>query len=148
MIVVRREEYDMENYDSKILGERIKSRRKELRMSQEELGSRIGFTKSSISRIEHGDRAVSFENINKIASVLEVDQKWLLGWTDEVQFSRDQLAHHVLDILENMQVGITKEDPLLSRLMGYINLMNDSQKQSLIDYAEFISANKKDPDQS
>jgi hypothetical protein len=77
-----------------------------------------------------------------------VDQKWLLGWTDEVQFSRDQLAHHVLDLLENMQAGITKEDPLLSRLMGYINLMNDSQKQSLIDYAEFISANKKDPNQS
>lgn len=139
----------MENYDSKILGERIKSRRKELRMSQEELGNRIGFTKSSISRIEHGDRAVSFENINKIASVLEVDQKWLLGWTDEVQFSRDQLAHHVLDLLENMQVGITKEDPLLSRLMGYINLMNDAQKKELVNYAEYISAQtKKDPDQS
>lgn len=139
----------MENYDSKILGNRIKSRRKELKMSQEELGNRIGFTKSSISRIEHGDRAVSFENINKIASVLEVDQKWLLGWTDEVQFSRDQLAHHVLDLLENMQADVTKKDPLLSRLMGYINLMNDSQKRRLIDYAEFISAKtKKDPDQS
>ena len=139
----------MENYDSKILGERIKSRRKELRMSQEELGNRIGFTKSSISRIEHGDRTVSFENINKIASVLEVDQKWLLGWTDEVQFSRDQLAHHVLDILENMQADVTKKDPQLSILMGYINQMNDSQKQRLIDYAEYISARtKKDPDQS
>ena len=139
----------MENYDSKILGERIKSRRKELRMSQEELGNRIGFTKSSISRIEHGDRAVSFENINKIASVLEVDQKWLLGWTDEVQFSRDQLAHHVLNVLENMQVDITKKDPQLARLMEYINLMNDLQKQELINYAEFISTQtKKDPDQS
>ena len=139
----------MENYDSKILGERIKSRRKELRMSQEELGNRIGFTKSSISRIEHGDRTVSFENINKIATVLEVDQKWLLGWTDEVQFSRDQLAHHVLDILENMQADVTKKDPQLSILMGYINQMNDSQKQRLIDYAEYISSKtKKDPDQS
>lgn len=139
----------MENYDAKILGERIKSRRKELRMSQEELGNRIGFTKSSISRIEHGDRAVSFENINKIASVLEVDQKWLLGWTNEVQFSRDQLAHHVLDLLENMQVDITKKDPQLARLMEYINLMNDAQKKELINYAEYISAQtKKDPDQS
>ena len=138
----------MENYDLKILGERIKSRRKELRMSQEELGNRIGFTKSSISRIEHGDRTVSFENINKIASVLEVDQKWLLGWTDEVQFSRDQLAHHVLDLLENMQADITKKDPQLARLMEYMNQMNDLQKQELINYAEFISVNKKDPDQS
>lgn len=139
----------MENYDSKVLGSRIKSRRKELRMSQEELGNRIGFTKSSISRIEHGDRAVSFENINKIAAVLEVDQKWLLGWTDEVQFSRDQLAHHVLDILENMQVSVEKEDPVLARLMEYTNLMNDEQKRELVRYAEFISAKtKKDPDQS
>lgn len=139
----------MENYDSKILGDRIKSRRKELRMSQEELGNRIGFTKSSISRIEHGDRVVSIENINKIASVLEVDQKWLLGWTDEVQFSRDQLAHHVLDILENMQADVTKKDPQLARLMEYMNQMNDSQKRELINYAKFISAQtKKDPDQS
>lgn len=139
----------MENYDSKILGDRIKSRRKELRMSQEELGNRIGFTKSSISRIEHGDRVVSIENINKIASVLEVDQKWLLGWTDEVQFSRDQLAHHVLDILENMQADVTKKDPQLARLMEYMNQMNDSQKRELINYAEYISAQtKKDPDQS
>ncbi len=139
----------MENYDSKILGERIKSRRKELRITQKELGDRIGFTKSSISRIEHGSRVVSIENINKIASVLEVDQKWLLGWTDEVQFSRDQLAHHVLNVLENMQVSIEKEDPTLARLMKYVNLMNDSQKQKLIDYAEYISERtKKDPDQS
>ena len=139
----------MENYDSKILGERIKSRRKELRITQKELGDRIGFTKSSISRIEHGSRVVSIENINKIAAVLEVDQKWLLGWTDEVQFSRNQLANHVLSVLENMQVEVTEKDPQLARLMEYINLMNDDQKQKLIDYAEFISVKtKKDPDQS
>lgn len=139
----------MENYDSKILGERIKSRRKELRITQKELGDRIGFTKSSISRIEHGSRVVSIENINKIAAVLEVDQKWLLGWTDEVQFSRDQLAHHVLDILENMQANVEKEDPQTAILMEYINVMNDRQKQRLIEYAEFISAKtKNDPDQS
>lgn len=138
----------MENYDSKILGERIKSRRKELKITQKELGDRIGFTKSSISRIEHGSRVVSIENINKIASVLEVDQKWLLGWTDEVQFSRDQLAHHVLNLLENMQANVEKEDPTLARLMEHVNLMSDSQKRELIRYAEYMIRTKKDPDQS
>lgn len=138
----------MENYDSKILGERIKSRRKELRITQKELGDKIGFTKSSISRIEHGSRVVSIENINKIASVLEVDQKWLLGWTDEVQFSRDQLAHHVLSVLENMQVSVEKEDPQTATLMEYVNKMNERQRQRLIDYAEYLAKTKKDPDQS
>lgn len=131
------------------IGNRIKDRRKELKMSQKDLGNMVGLTAATISRIEDGSRKLTQENITKFTQALEVSPDWLMGWNDQPQISRIQLAQHVLNVLENMQVSVEKEDPLLSRLMGYINQMNDSQKQRLIDYAEYISSKiKKDPDQS
>ncbi len=131
------------------IGNRIKDRRKELKMSQKDLGNMVGLTSATISRIEDGSRTLTQENITKFTQALEVSPDWLMGWSDQPQISRIQLAQHVLSVLENMQVTVEKEDPMLARLMGYINLMNDDQKQKLIDYAEFISERtKKDPDQS
>ncbi len=118
-------------------------------MSQKDLGNMVGLTAATISRIEDGSRTLTQENITKFTKALEVSPEWLMGWNDQLQISRMQLAQHVLNVLENMQVDITKKDPQLARLMEYINLMNDSQKQKLIDYAEFISAKtKNDPDQT
>lgn len=131
------------------IGNRIKDRRKELKMSQKDLGNMVGLTAATISRIEDGSRTLTQENITKFTQALEVSPDWLMGWSDQPQISRIQLAQHVLSVLENMQVEVTEKDPMLARLMEYINLMNDDQKQKLIDYAEFISVKiKKDPDQS
>ena len=131
------------------IGNRIKDRRKELKMSQKDLGNMVGLTAATISRIEDGSRKLTQENITKFTQALEVSPDWLMGWNDQPQISRIQLAQHVLNVLENMQVSVEKEDPMLARLMEYMNQMNDSQKQRLIDYAEYISARtKKDPDQS
>ena len=129
------------------IGNRIKDRRKELKMSQKDLGNMVGLTAATISRIEDGSRKLTQENITKFTQALEVSPDWLMGWNDQPQISRIQLAQHVLNVLENMQVSVEKEDPMLARLMEYMNQMNDSQKQRLIDYAEYISARtKKDPD--
>ena len=131
------------------IGNRIKDRRKELKMSQKDLGNMVGLTAATISRIEDVSRKLTQENITKFTQALEVSPDWLMGWNDQPQISRIQLAQHVLNVLENMQVSVEKEDPMLARLMEYMNQMNDSQKQRLIDYAEYISARtKKDPDQS
>lgn len=130
------------------IGNRIKDRRKELKMSQKDLGNMVGLTAATISRIEDGSRTLTQENITKFTQALEVSPDWLMGWNDQPQISRIQLAQHVLSVLENMQASVEKEDPQTAILMEYINAMNDRQKQRLIEYAEFISAKtKKDPDQ-
>lgn len=131
------------------IGNRIKDRRKELKMSQKDLGNMVGLTAATISRIEDGSRKLTQENITKFAQALEVSPDWLMCWSDQPQISRIQLAQHVLNVLENMQADVMKEDPMLARLMKYVSLMNNDQKQRLVDYAEFISVKtKKDPDQS
>lgn len=130
------------------IGNRIKDRRKELKMSQKDLGNMVGLTAATISRIEDGSRKLTQENITKFTKALEVSPDWLMGWSDQPQISRIQLAQHVLNMLENMQAGVIEEDPMLARLMEHVNSMSDSQKRELIRYAEYLTRIKKDPDQS
>jgi transcriptional regulator with XRE-family HTH domain len=53
-------------------GRNMRRRRKELSMSQEELGDRAGLEQSYISNIEAGTRNVSIDNIARIARGLNL----------------------------------------------------------------------------
>lgn len=58
--------------------ERIKARRKEVGLSQEDLAKRIGLTKGSISQWEQGGTQPKGENLYKLASALGVTAEWLI----------------------------------------------------------------------
>ena len=65
------------------VADRIKQRRKELNLSQEELAKKIGKKdKSSISKIEKSGNDISMKNIRKIAQALGVSSQYLLGWEE------------------------------------------------------------------
>ncbi|MEB3428888.1 transcriptional repressor LexA [Citroniella saccharovorans] len=66
-----------------MLNERIKERRKELAMTQEELARKTGYkTKGAISRIEKGERDLSQSQISAFAKALDVSPAYLMGWND------------------------------------------------------------------
>lgn len=56
---------------------RVLKIRKRLKLSQEEFGSRIGVTKSAISKIEKGENVLTDKNIKIICSVYNVNEEWL-----------------------------------------------------------------------
>lgn len=58
--------------------ERIKARRKELKLSQEGLAKRIGLTKGSISQWEQGATTPNGENLYRLAEALRVSATWLI----------------------------------------------------------------------
>lgn len=63
----------------------IKARREELGLSQEELAARLGYkTKSTISRIEHGQIDLTYSRILAFAEALETSEPALFGWPDYV----------------------------------------------------------------
>ena len=65
--------------------ERIRTRREELNISQTELAKKLGYTsRSSICKIESGDRKLTASKIKKIADALETSPEWIMGWNDEV----------------------------------------------------------------
>jgi transcriptional regulator with XRE-family HTH domain len=66
------------------LGNRIKSRRQELNMSQEELANKCGYkSRSTINKIELGINDVPQSKINAIASALDSTVGYIMGWTSE-----------------------------------------------------------------
>lgn len=60
------------------MGKRILDRRKQMRLTQEELAERAGVTSQMISTAELGKKAMRPENIIKICSVLEISTDYLL----------------------------------------------------------------------
>lgn len=66
-----------------IIGERLKSYRKQNKITQEDLAARLqtkGLTldRTAISKIERGERLVPDYEVVAIAKSLKVDIKWLL----------------------------------------------------------------------
>ena len=62
-----------------VLGERIKNRRIELKMTQEELGNQIGVSKVAICNYENNIRTPKLETISKLAEVLNLEIGYILG---------------------------------------------------------------------
>lgn len=62
------------------MGEIIKQRRLELGLSQEELAVRCGFrSKSTISKMESGQRTTTSKNLVKVARALDLDPALLVA---------------------------------------------------------------------
>jgi len=57
---------------SREIGERIKKRRKELKISQEELAEMLGVTYQQVQRYENGKNRLNVENIQSVADALNV----------------------------------------------------------------------------
>ena len=72
------------------IGDRIKARRTELGLSQEELALKVGYTsRSTVNKIEKGTRRPQVEDLKKIADVLDVDMDYLYnGITIDVDKKR------------------------------------------------------------
>jgi len=65
------------------LFKRIRARRKELKMSQEELAAAIGYTdRSVISRLEKGEIDLPQSKISIFAKALDTTPEWLMGWSN------------------------------------------------------------------
>ena len=78
------------------IGHRIKTRRKELNISAEELGKRLGKDRSTIYRYEKGDiENLPLDILEPIARALSTTPQYLMGW-ESVQQKNDALADIVI----------------------------------------------------
>lgn len=67
----------MELYD------RIRSRREEISMSQDELAQILGYkSRSTIAKIEKGENDITQSKIVAFAKALKTSPAWLMGWDD------------------------------------------------------------------
>jgi len=65
-------------------GRRLATARSRQHLLQQELGRRLGLSRTSVSNIERGSRAVFLDQIYRAAQILAVDARDLLPPMDEV----------------------------------------------------------------
>lgn len=65
------------------IGQRIKQRREQLGLTQDELAHKVGYaSRSSINKIELS-RDLPLRKVSKMASALDTSPSYLMGWTDD-----------------------------------------------------------------
>lgn len=83
---------------AKDIGNRVRLLREELRMSQDELATRLGYkSRSSINKIELGQRNLTQSKIKALADALDTTPAYIMGWTDPLDVvDPDQLAEMIM----------------------------------------------------
>lgn len=81
------------------MNERIKQLRKELGLTLDKFGEKIGVGKTAISKIENGDRSVTDQMFKSICREFNVREEWLRNGEEPmfVQMNRDE---RVADIVK------------------------------------------------
>ena len=78
--------------DKNIFGERVRERRQQLGMSQEELAKRLGYTsRSTINKIENGTNDVVQTKVIDFANALDTSIAYLMAWDKSDVFHNELL---------------------------------------------------------
>ena len=111
------------------IGERIKYRREELGLSQDELARRLGYkSRSSINKIENDASGLPQTKIVAIANALRTTPAFILGW-EETQKKND--------IATDIAVRLVKDSEFLS-VVEIINKLNPEQLASIKQVANVL----------
>ncbi len=110
------------------IGERIKARRIELNMTQDELAEKVGYKgRSSINKIEKGFNDLPRNKIEKFASVLKVSQGFFLE--DE---PKDMTVEDLCEKYSNIRPVHMRRFPLLGEIACGEPIFADEDKNSYV----------------
>lgn len=74
------------------IGSKIRKKRIELNLSQQELAEKMGYTsRSTITKIEKGENDIPRSKVIEMAKILKTTPAYLMGWTreDDMNFSKN-----------------------------------------------------------
>lgn len=87
------------------VGERIAARRKELKMTQEELAAKLGYkSRSSINKIELSWSKVPLSKLEKVAAALDCDAAYLMGWDGELKALAEETVqrNEIIEVFDSL----------------------------------------------
>ena len=119
------------------IGTRIKERREELGLTQQELADRMGYkSKVSISNVEHDHEDLTSTRVQKFAKALETTPAYLMGWQ-----SVGDVMHA---LLSGNREDISQEEKTMLDHFRRITPQTQKIVTNIIDteYAEIIEKEK------
>ncbi|MCL4537295.1 MAG: helix-turn-helix domain-containing protein [Nitrospirae bacterium] len=109
---------------SREIGEKIKRRRKELGISQEELAETLGVTYQQVQRYENGTNKLNVENIQAVADILSVPLSYFFEPEKTLMLAEKRAAYSTAE----------------SKLLKYFRkIKNNSSKNAVIQVARIAA---------
>ncbi len=96
--------------DYKLIGIRIKEKRKENRKTQEQLAENLSVTVGYVSQLERGITKISLETLSNICAALNCDMEYFVSGitVENTEYMKDELYHKTL-LLNNNQRRMMSE---------------------------------------
>lgn len=136
--------------DNKRIGARIKKRREELGLTQEDLGNQLSMNKSTIQRYETGKvEKIKIPIIHALAKALNVDPNWIALKTDEMgmfksgrEWYKRDIGNYSIDELPDNIIPLpkTKKIPLLGTIACGEPILAAENIEALINADENLNA--------
>lgn len=114
-------------------GKRLRLLRQNKKLTQKELAKLINISESAVGMYERDEREPSFDLINKIAGFFEVTTDYLLGRSDQPEFSKAQsdfikdVSLSIDELKEKYNLIIDGESATNEELMGAIAFIRASR---------------------
>ncbi len=122
------------------IGDRIKARRLELNMSQDELARLVGYkSRSSINKIESDGRLLPQRKIMEIANALNTTPAYIMGWeeSNEAETTSVTLTTQTKKVPKDLKKILEDEEVTLN---GRMMSAEDKEKMMRIIEAAFYEA--------
>lgn len=121
------------------IGTRIKDRRIELGMSQDELAEKMGYkSRSTIAKIEKGVNDVVQTNIVKFAEILNTTTAYLMGWEETIEEKPVETANKLADLFVQIELNEDKNNSLIVMIEQYAQLPEQKRAQ-VREYVRLLS---------
>ena len=96
----------------KEMGKRIKQKREDLNMTMEELGKKLGVTKSTISKYERGEvKQIKRSHLDDLAKILHCSPEWLMGFDN----AKDVTVRYSADGREPVEALVETSGPIIGK---------------------------------
>lgn len=123
---------------------RIRARREELGMSQEELANKLGYkSRSSINKIEKGENDIPQSKIVSFAQALHTTPEFLMGWDDNEQQAAEEPESYYYDNEVAAIANEMKENPGLRVLFDASRKLNKESIEEVRRFIEFQRAKER-----
>ena len=115
------------------IGNRIKERRIEIGLSQEDLAITLGYkSRSSINKIEKDGRGLPQSKIIEISRALNTTPAYIMGWTDDSTLARDHIIE-LTDFEKTLILEYRKSDEISKEMVHRalnISFRDDVKKEA------------------
>ena len=94
------------------LYKRIRLKREELNLSQDELARKLGYkSRSSINKIEKGENDIPQSKIVAFAEALKTTPEYLMGWENSMPISNTSSVPNLVEIIRNDSYTLSGRTP-------------------------------------